>query len=942
MAADSGFVPDDVKVIRKSYLSRSFESKEWSTTIDDVSTSFSLNEEQNRAFRIVANHACSPDSEQLRMYIAGMAGAGKSQVLKALIEFFARKKQSHRLMVLAPTGSAAALLGGSTYHSTLGINSEGGRTSNVQLAQVKSKLEGVDYIFLDEVSMLSCRDLYLISARLARALNNPDTPFGGMNMIFAGDFAQLPPVIGQQHAALYSRTVGNKPTSLSDQEAAIGKALWHQVTTVVVLRKNMRQQNQSPDDAQFRQALANMRYKACTPEDITFLRSRISSSLPGRPNVNEKRFRNVSIITRLNAIKDEINRLGSIRFAAETNQQLHDFYSIDSIPSDDQAEIRVRNRRVGRKKRVGHSRIPDNIQKVLWEQPPCSNTKLIPGKLSLCIGMPVMIRNNAATELCITKGQEAVVCGWKTVEGVGGRSTLDTLFVKLLNPPSPVQFDGLQENVVPLTRSSVTTSCSLPDDSSITISRSQVEVLPNFAMTDYASQGKTRLNNVVDLSYTLTHQGYYTALSRGVSASGTLILGGIHPSKITGGASGILRQEFRELEILDDITTHRFQNKLPRKVAMGERRNALIALFREYKGTRYAPSEMHIALRWSKRDPYLEWEDNGEWHWKLVDRAAKKSADLHLAAAKDGGLPNNLKRRASHDPLEKLNIKKPKTIHSNAQDGDAEISPGSLVPIGTQWQNNSCAYDAVCTILFNIWRAEPAAVSLAWSELENDLLNSLITSFDSHVSLRDVPPSYSLEQIRDYLRRRMARMSEQFAYGQYTGVHAVVGQLLATNKAVMLSRRSCGAGHELHNFGDERISDSCQILTPHGLPGSTLQQSMDDFALPLSAECPMCRGNLHRLSSFVWHPPLLGIELWDGMTGFDSELTIEVGGSRHAYSLRGVIYYAGEHFTARVVTKTGMVWYHDGIFTGSSLVYESGVISSVPRENAIIAVYTRN
>ena len=89
--------------------------------------------------------------------------------------------------------------------------------------------------------MLSCRDMYLISSRLARVMNNLDSPFGGMNMIFAGDFAQLPPVIGCEHASLYSRTVGKNATSLRDQEAAIGKALWHQVTTVVILHQNMRQ-----------------------------------------------------------------------------------------------------------------------------------------------------------------------------------------------------------------------------------------------------------------------------------------------------------------------------------------------------------------------------------------------------------------------------------------------------------------------------------------------------------------------------------------------------------------------------------------------------------------------------------------------------------------------------------------------------------------------------
>ena len=39
--------------------------------------------------------------------------------------------------------------------------------------------------------------------------------------------------------------------------------------------------------------------------------------------------------------------------------------------------------------RSKHGLIPVEIQNALWEQPTCANTKLIPGKLSICIGMPV-------------------------------------------------------------------------------------------------------------------------------------------------------------------------------------------------------------------------------------------------------------------------------------------------------------------------------------------------------------------------------------------------------------------------------------------------------------------------------------------------------------------------------------------------------------------------
>jgi hypothetical protein len=292
-----------------------------------------------------------------------------------------------------------------------------------------------------------------------------------MNMIFAGDFAQLPPVIGQQNSALYSRTVGRNVTSLQDQEAAIGKALWHQVTTVVILRTNMRQRTQSTEDALFRQTLANMRYKVCTPTDIAFLKTQILCGLPGRPCVNDRRFHNTSIITSLNTLKDKINCLGSIRFACESGQDLVDFVSLDSIPSEDIETTKHKRKLAGRKRQVKHGKIPLNIQKVLWDQPACANTKLILGKLPLCIGMPVMIRNNAATEMCITKGQEAVVYGWQEVEGLDGMNVLDTLFVKLQNPPTPVNLDGLPQDVVPLTRNSVTTCCSLPDDTTLTICR---------------------------------------------------------------------------------------------------------------------------------------------------------------------------------------------------------------------------------------------------------------------------------------------------------------------------------------------------------------------------------------------------------------------------------------------------------------------------------------
>ena len=77
-----------VKIVDKSYLEKRFHSKDFQFQIEESVQKYTLNEEQERAFRIVANHAVSPFSEQLKMYIAGIGGTGKSQVLKALSHFF--------------------------------------------------------------------------------------------------------------------------------------------------------------------------------------------------------------------------------------------------------------------------------------------------------------------------------------------------------------------------------------------------------------------------------------------------------------------------------------------------------------------------------------------------------------------------------------------------------------------------------------------------------------------------------------------------------------------------------------------------------------------------------------------------------------------------------------------------------------------------------------
>ena len=81
-----------------------------------------------------------------------MAGTGKSQVIKALVYFFQCRQESYRFVCMAPTGAAASLIGGSTYHSMLGISTfHNDHTDHIHITETQSVLKHVDYVFMDEM-----------------------------------------------------------------------------------------------------------------------------------------------------------------------------------------------------------------------------------------------------------------------------------------------------------------------------------------------------------------------------------------------------------------------------------------------------------------------------------------------------------------------------------------------------------------------------------------------------------------------------------------------------------------------------------------------------------------------------------------------------------------------------------------------------------------------
>ena len=135
-----------------------------------------------------------------------------------------------------------------------------------------------------------------------------------------------------------------------------------------------------------------------TPKDISFLRTLQARQRLDQPKISAKEFRNVAIIYGWHTQKDQINSIGCERFAEDTGQELTDFYSIDKRGKGIDPASGSKKKRKTISGKNSSNELQLNDQHEIWKLRHGS-TENFAGKLSLCIGMPVMIQNNDAAEL---------------------------------------------------------------------------------------------------------------------------------------------------------------------------------------------------------------------------------------------------------------------------------------------------------------------------------------------------------------------------------------------------------------------------------------------------------------------------------------------------------------------------------------------------------------
>lgn len=137
------------------------------------------------------------------VFLTGSAGTGKTYVLNQYIEYL--KKHKVNVAVTASTGIAATHMRGTTIHAWTGMGIKNSITKTdikknlMTKKYLVSAIEKTDVLIIDEISMLHRNQLDMVN-EILKVIKQEIAPFGGMQIIFAGDFFQLPPVSKTQES----------------------------------------------------------------------------------------------------------------------------------------------------------------------------------------------------------------------------------------------------------------------------------------------------------------------------------------------------------------------------------------------------------------------------------------------------------------------------------------------------------------------------------------------------------------------------------------------------------------------------------------------------------------------------------------------------------------------------------------------------------------------
>ncbi|HAR75680.1 MAG TPA: helicase [Psychrobacter sp.] len=424
------------------------------------------------------------------VFLTGSAGSGKTYTLNQYIDYLRARRVP--VAVTASTGIAATHMNGTTIHSWSGIGIKDELTdrdlTNLSRKQfLADRLKDTAVLIIDEISMLHAKQINLVS-QVLKHVRKSDKAFGGIQVVVAGDFFQLPPI-------------GSKGESNREKFAFMSEAWLDAKFHICYLSEQHRQVSEAANgELDLDDILNQIRRQEVTFEAIAALEATFDQ------NVDIKR-------TRLYTHNLNVNKINDKELADLSGEMMR-FEAIS----------------------VGDSKLVETLKKTVRTQ----------DDLVLKVGSKVMfIKNN--TELGVSNGTMGELIGFAAVKVDDSKDSSDDLIedgdvgndkqaaksakekakkdkAKIKKPTTqkmPVVRLNTGREVIAEPEEWI-----IEDETGdVLASYEQVPLCLAWAITIHKSQGMTLEAAEIDLSRTFELGQGYVALSRLKSLAGLQLLG---------------------------------------------------------------------------------------------------------------------------------------------------------------------------------------------------------------------------------------------------------------------------------------------------------------------------------------------------------------------------------------------------------------------------------
>jgi ATP-dependent DNA helicase PIF1 len=436
----------------------------------------SFSDEQHLCFEKYLNNE--------NVFITGPAGTGKSYLIKTIVSDAEKKEK--KIKVCAMTGCAAILLQckATTLHMFSGIglaNKDNASIIEELFTKKRHKLKNwrkLDILIIDEVSMMSLKILLLLDA-IAKKIYKNDKPFGGLQVIFTGDFYQLSPVFNnekEKEAAMY----------------CFQHLIWNQIfpkENQIILQTIFRQ-----NDKMILKILKYVRKGQITTNTIKALESRIFN----KDKLNE--IKKDKILTILSPIKREVDLINLNEYSNLVSE-VEKTYNVKYIDLNALENIKDINYDFNKANELFQLYINSN-QFIKQEYEFLANNILADNELKLKLGTHVMciVNLNLHGELQIANGSQGIIVNFNNE---------NLPYVKFNNIENPIL-------ITPYTWKS---------EHNKRVGVSQLPLIYAWAITIHKSQGITLENAIIDIGSNIFADGQtYVALSRVKSLEGLYLI----------------------------------------------------------------------------------------------------------------------------------------------------------------------------------------------------------------------------------------------------------------------------------------------------------------------------------------------------------------------------------------------------------------------------------